>query len=407
MYLSINQQRLNKYFRCLLMAIASITLLSCSTAKRTQEAINTGNYSTAINTAITKLKENKTRKGNEDIILLLEEAYAKNTQRELGNIDFLKKDGNPANLEKIYKSYEQLDVIQGRVTALLPLRVPSENRDASFQFENYTNDILNSKDKLSSYLYTTATNLVSDARTKYDFRDAYDDLIYLDKINPGYKDTKQKIDDAHQQGIDFVKVKALNASDKVIPQALEDDLLNFNAYGLNDLWTQYHSNPQNGINYNYEMLLEFVSINISPEALKQREIIKEKEIKDGWKYVLDDTGNVAKDSLGNDLKVDKFITIKSVFMELQQFKEANITAKVSYFDLNTNQLVNSYPITSGFIFENYYGSYTGDKRALDDNLLQMSSQNALPFPTSEQMIYDSGEDLKAKLKGIITSYKFN
>ncbi len=407
MYVSIKQQHLTKYYRFLLVTISAITLLSCSSAKRTQEAINTGNYSAAINTAITKLKENKTRKGNEDIILLLEEAYAKNAQRELGNIDFLKKEGNAANLEKIYKSYDQLDIIQGRVSALLPLKVPSENRDASFQFENYTNDILSSKNKLSSYLYANATNLVATATTKYDFRDAYDDLVYLDKINPGYKDTKQKMDYAHQQGIDFVKVKSLNASDKVIPQALEDDLLNFNAYGLNDLWTTYHSNPQKDINYNYEMLLEFVSINISPEAIRQREVIQEKEIKDGWKYVLDDSGNVAKDSLGNDLKVDKFTTIKSVFIELQQFKEANITAKVSYFDLNTNQLVKSYPITTGFIFEHFYGRYTGDKRALDDNLLQMSAQIALPFPTSEQMIYDSGEDLKAKLKGIVTTYKFN
>ena len=392
--------------KLILICIATV-IVSCSTAKRTQEAINTGNYITAINTSVAKLKDNKTRKGNEDIIILLEEAFRKNAKREIANINFLKKDGNPANLEKIYNSYNQLYAIQEKVSALLPLRVASEDRDASFNFKDYTNDILGSKTKLSSYLYTNATNLVASATTKYDFRKAYNDLVYLDKINPGYQDTKQKIEDAHQKGIDFVKVKSFNASDKVIPRALEDDLLNFNAYGLNDLWTEYHTNPQQGIDYNYEMLLEIVSINISPEAIKQREIIKEKEIKDGWKYVLDDKGNVAKDSLGNDLKVDKFSTVRSVFKELQQLKEANITAKVSYFDLNTKQLVNSYPITSGFVFEHFYGSYTGDKRALDEDLIRMSSQNALPFPSSEQMIYDSGEDLKLKLKNIVRTYKFN
>lgn len=392
--------------KLILICIATV-IVSCSTAKRTQEAINTGNYITAINTSVAKLKDNKTRKGNEDIVILLEEAFRKNAKREMANINFLKKDGNPANLEKIYNSYNQLYAIQEKVSALLPLRVASEDRDASFNFKDYTNDILGSKTKLSSYLYTNATNLVASATTKYDFRKAYNDLVYLDKINPGYQDTKQKIEDAHQKGIDFVKVKSFNASDKVIPRALEDDLLNFNAYGLNDLWTEYHTNPQQGIDYNYEMLLEFVSINISPEAIKQREIIKEKEIKDGWKYVLDDKGNVAKDSLGNDLKVDKFSTVRSVFKELQQLKEANITAKVSYFDLNTKQLVNSYPITSGFVFEHFYGSYTGDKRALDEDLIRMSSQNALPFPSSEQMIYDSGEDLKLKLKNIVRTYKFN
>jgi hypothetical protein len=380
---------------------------SCSSAKRTQEAINTGNYLSAINTAVAKLKENKARKGNEDIILLLEEAFAKNAAREERDINFLKKDGNAANFEKIYNSYNHLSAIQDKVAALLPLRVVSEGRDASFNLKDYSNDILNSKTKLSSYLYSNATNLVSSASTKYDYRQAYNDLLYLDKINPGYKDTKQKIEDAHQKGIDFVKVKAYNASNVVIPQDLEDDLLNFNTYGLNDLWTQYHTNPQKGTDYNYEMILEFVSINISPEMINQRRIVKEKEIKDGFKYVLDDNGNVAKDSLGNDIKTDNFITVKSVFRERQQLKESNITAKVSYYDLNTNQMVNSYPITSGFIFEHFYGSYSGDKRALDEELIEMSTRHPIPFPSSEQMIYDSGEDLKAKLKEIITAYNFN
>ena len=282
-----------------------------------------------------------------------------------------------------------------------------EARKAQFSFKNCTSDILNSKNKLSSYLYTNATNLVASASTKYDFRKAYNDLTYLDKINPGYKDTKQKIEDAYEKGIDFVRVKSYNASDKVIPQDLENDLLNFNAYGLDDLWTKYHTNPQKDISYNYEMLLEFVSINISPEAINQKEVSKEKEIKDGWKYVLDASGNVEKDSLGNDMKVDKFIIVKSTFNELRQLKEANITAKVSYFDLNTNQLVNSYPITSGFIFEHIYGNYTGDKRALNDDLIRMSTLNSVPFPSSEQMIYDSGEDLKIKIKNIVKAYKFN
>ena len=387
--------------------LCTVLLLSCSTAKQTQTALNSGNYYSAINTSIAKLSLNKSKKGNQKYISMLENAFTKNADRELNDIDYLLKEGNAANYEKVYNSYLRLNSIQERINPLLPLYLTEEARKAEFSFEDYTNDILSSKDKLSSYLYANATNLVKTASTKYDFRKAYNDLTYLDKINPGYKDTKQKIEDAYEKGIDFVRVKSYNASDKVIPQDLEADLLNFNAYGLDDLWTKYHTNPQKDISYNYEMLLEFVSINISPEAISQKEIIKEKEIKDGEKYVLDTNGNVAKDSLGNDLKVDKFIKVRSVFNRLAQHKEANITAKVSYFDLNTKQLVNSYPITSGFIFEHIYGNYTGDKRALNDDLIKMSTLNVVPFPSSEQMIYDSGEDLKIKIKNIVKAYKFN
>ena len=391
----------------LILLLLTLGLVSCSGTKRTQEALNTGNYYSAINTSITKLALNKTKKGNQEYITMLEDAFSKNTKRELKQIDFLLKEGNAANYERVYNTYLKLNDIQERINPLLPLYIIEEGRKAKFSFSDYTNKIINSKEKLSSYLYSNASNLVKSASTKYDYRKAYNDFIYLEKLSPGYKDTKQRIEDAYEKGIDYVKVKSHNASEKVIPKGLENELLDFNAFGLNDLWTKYHTNPQKNIDYNYEMLLEFVSINSSPEAISEKEIIKEKEIKDGWKYVLDTNGNVKKDSLGNDIKEDKFIKVKSVFNKLTQHKETNITAKVSYFDLNTNQLINSFPITSGYIFEHIYGNYTGDKRSLDDEFLTIASKKAIPFPSSEQMIYDSGEDLKLKLKNIVTTYKFN
>jgi len=399
--------RITNIRKGLILLVLAAFVISCSTAKQTQTALNSGNYYSSINTSIAKLSSNKTKKRNQKYITMLEDAFSKNTDRELKEINFLLKDGNGANYEKVYNSYIKLNAIQNRVQPLLPLYLQEEGREAEFEFTDYTNDILNSKDKLATYLYNNATNLEKTATTKYDYRKAYNDFVYLDKLNPGFKDTRQKIEDVYEKGIDYVKVRSNNVSNIVVPQDLEDELLNFNAYGLDDLWTKYHTNPQKGISYNYEMLLEFMSINISPEAIRQKEIIKQKEVKDGWKYQLGEDGNVAKDTLGNDIKVDKFITVKSTFNRLTQYKEANITAKVSYFDLNTKQLVNSYPITSGFVFEHIHGSYTGDKRALDDDILGICSRGAVPFPTSEQMIYDSGEDLKAKLKNIVIAYKFN
>lgn len=391
----------------LILICFTALIVSCSTAKRTQEALNTGNYTNAINLSITKLSDNKTKKGNQKYIATLEEAFKKNTKRELKEIDFLKKEGNKANLEKIYNSYLRLNSIQERIKPLLPLRIFEEGRTANFSFNNYDNTILIAKNALSSYLYDNASNLVENAQNKFDYRKAYDDFSYLNQLSPNYKNTRERIEDAYQKGIDYVSVKLYNNTQRVIPRDLEEDLLNFNAYDLNDLWTTFHTNPQKNIKYNYEMLLEFTNIAISPEQINEKEIIKEKKIKDGWEYVLDTNGNVEKDSLGNDLKVDKFITVRSNFYRLTQHKDVQITGKVSYYDLITKQQINSYPLASGFLFEHIYGNYKGDKRALDDDLLRLSDQRAVPFPSNEQMIYDSGEGLKNKIKSIITSYKFN
>ncbi len=383
------------------------TTISCSSVKKAQENLNTGNYESTINIAVEKLSENKTKKGNQDYIYMLEDAFVKNSNRELKNISFLKKEGNPANYEKIYNTYLRLNAIQERINPLLPLRVIDENRDANFNFKNYTDQIIDSKNNLSGYLYDNASNLMKSAKYKYDYRKAYDDFMYLSQLSPNYKDVNNKIEEAYQKGLDHVKVQLYNGSDKVIPNRLEEDLLNFNTYGLDDLWTTYHTNPQPNIKYDYDMQLEFTNINISPEQISEKQIIKEKQIKDGWKYLLDADGKVVKDSLGNQIKVDKYTTVRCNFYKFIQHKDVQITGNVKYFDLKTKQQINSYPLTSGFVFEHIYANYDGDKRALEDDLLRLITARSVQFPSNEQMVYDAGEDLKNNIKNIIRRHKFN
>ncbi|MGB5386073.1 MAG: hypothetical protein WBN20_04745, partial [Eudoraea sp.] len=71
------------------------------------------------------------------------------------------------------------------------------------------------------------------------------------------------------------------------------------------------------------------------------------------------------------------------------------------------QQLNSYPISSEFVFEHVYANYNGDKRALDNDLVPLLNRVAVPFPTNEQMVYDAGEDLKSRLKDIVVRQKFN
>ncbi|MEL6304922.1 MAG: hypothetical protein AAFQ20_09060, partial [Bacteroidota bacterium] len=134
--------------KCLLL-VSVLMVAACSGVKRTQEALNTGNYPVAIQKAVKNLQQNKTRKGNQPYVLMLEDAFAKNMQREEEQIRFLQKDGNPANLETIYNKYLNLKQIQNQIQPLLPLYVQNEGRDARFDFVNYDNAILQTKDELS------------------------------------------------------------------------------------------------------------------------------------------------------------------------------------------------------------------------------------------------------------------
>jgi len=390
-----------------LLIITLLVLAACGGVKKTQEALNSGNYATAMNKAIKELSDNKTKKGHQEYVILLEEAFAKNKKRELEQVSFLQKDGNPANLESIYNSYLRLKQLQNRINPLLPLPIYDEDRNAKFSFENYDSKIIQTKSELSEYLYANATDLLDNAINKYDYRKAYDDYKYLNEINPGFSNTVAKMEEAYQKGLDYVKIELRNDTQQIIPERLEEELLDFNSYGIDNLWTQYHTNPLESVKYDYIMNLDFREINITPEQINEKQIIKEKQIKDGYDYVLDANGNVAKDSLGNDIKVDKFKKVKCSYYQFTQFKSAQIGAKVSFTDLQSGQEVNSYPIASEFVFEHIYANYSGDKRALDNDLIAFLDLAAVPFPSNEQMVYDAGEDLKARLKNVVRQHSFN
>ncbi|MTH13987.1 hypothetical protein [Flavobacterium sp. LC2016-01] len=387
-----------------LFSILFLAFSSCG-VKTTQALISDGNYDGAIDRAVEALRTNKDSKGKQDYVYLLEEAFAKAKDRDLRNLEMLNKENNPANAERIYNTYLQLNNRQEKIRPILPLPLLKLGRNALFPFDNYSNDIVNSKNTLSKYLYDNASALLK-SNNKMDFRKAYDDFSYLESINPGYKNTKKLMDDALFKGTDFVDVYAKNETNLVIPKMLQDDLLDFKTYGLNDKWTVYHSARQKNVKYDYSLIINFRDIYISPEQIKEKEFSKERQVKDGVKTLLDSRGKPVKDSLGKEIKVDNYKILRATVYEFKQYKACQVTAKVDYVDLKSNQLVQTFPVSSEFVFENIYSTYKGDKEACDDNYLGNFNKRPVPFPNNEQMVFDTGEDLKAKLKDIIVKNKF-
>ncbi|MDP2540496.1 hypothetical protein CSC81_02910 [Tenacibaculum discolor] len=391
----------------LLLILSVLVLTSCSSVKTTEKALNSGNYDKAISLSIEKLAKNKAKEKNQPHVLMLQEAFRKATDRDLDRISFLEKEQNPENFETIYTLYQRLKNRQERIKPLLPLRILSSGRNAKFKLVNYTDRILTAKENYAGYLYENGVALLNEGdRNKINYRRAFDELRHLDKISPNYRDTRNLIEEAHAKGIDYVHVSVRNRTDQIIPRRLERDLLAIDTYGLNDLWTQYHAKRDRNIRYDFDLELDFRDIIISPEQVHEKEVIKERRIKDGFKYLRDDNGNYVKDSLGNKIKVDKFKRVRCTFYQFTQFKSSKVTGVVKYIDNRTNQLLQRFPIQSEFVFEHIYADYDGDRRALDKSFIELLDETSVEFPSNEQMVYDTGTDLKQKLKHIITRNKF-
>jgi hypothetical protein len=379
-------------------------MTSCG-VKQTQNLLSSGNYDEAIANSVSNLHSNKDKKGNQVYVYMLEEAFAKAKERDLNSLNLLENDQNPANFEKIFNTYLLLNDRQERIKPILPLKLINEGRNAIFPFENYNNQIITSKNNLSNYLYNNAKSLMASS-DKMNYRKAFDDLTYLNQINPNYKNVLDLIDKAHLKGSDYVSVSLKNETSIIIPGRLLNELLDFNTYGLNDKWTIYHGIKQKDIEYDYGMIVNIRDIFVSPEQIKEKEFIKERQIKDGQKKLLDANGKVVLDNAGKPVFVDNIRTVNVRIYETRQFKSSQIIAKVDYVDFKKNRLIQSFPLSSEYVFENIFSTFKGDRRASDDNYYSNFDKRAILFPTNEDMVYNTGEIFKDKLKNLILRNAF-
>ena len=380
-----------------------LIIVSACGVKNTKNMISEGDYDSAIEKATHKLAKNKTNKKSKEYILLLEEAYTKANERDNREITLLVKDANPQKLEQIFNIYKNLNARQEKIRPLIPLKV--NGKDVYFAFEDYSEQIISSQKALAKYLYDNSKALLY-TKDKMNARRAYNDLVYLNELSASYKDVNTLINDAKFKGTDFVQVYTKNDTKMIIPVNLNNALLDFSTYGLDDNWTEYHGTKQKNITYDYGLSIAFKQINISPEQVNEREFTVEKEIIDGKKKQLDSRGRVMKDSLGKDIMVDNIKVVKALIKEVRQFKTVQVVAKIDYINLNSNQLLESFPLSSEFVFENIYAKYKGDKRAIANEYMPNFRNGPVPFPNNQQMVFDTGEDLKNQLKGIIKKNKF-
>ena len=389
--------------KLLLLTVLLSVLVSCGGRKQIEKQLNSGNYDAAITKALKKLERNKDKKRKQQFVMMLEDAYHKVVERDLKSIEHLKKDGNPEQYKTIYEIYTKLDPRQEAIKPVLPLKIGKKY--IQLEFSDYSNEIVDYRYKVSDYLIDKGITLL-DSEDKYNARDAYRIFSYIERINPNFEEVRELLTEAHNKGMDHVRVSIQNHTNQIIPQRLETELLDFNTYGLDDFWTAYHSDVDNTFTYDYGMTLELKRIQVSPERIRERQLLRERQIVDGWEYQLDENGNVMKDSLGNDIKIDRIINVRARVFEFNQFKSTQVIANVVYEDLRSNQLLESFPIDSQFVFENSYGRLRGDERAINNYDRQLLRQRHIRFPTDEQMVYDTGEDLKLQLKDIISSYNF-
>ena len=322
-------------------------------------------------------------------ILWLEEAFAKVVSQDNRRISVLEGTNTPEATRELYYLYHKLDRRQNKIRPFLPLVHPVTGKQAYFSMVDYSQPLRNVTEDFTATLYNQA-NALMNRNNVLAYRDAHALLSELKQVQSNYKDVDQLLEEAHYKGTDFVLVTLTNRSNVIIPRRLERELLDFNTYDLDDFWTAYHSERQQGITYSFGIVFNFREIAISPERVNEREYKRKKKIKDGTTYKLDRNGRRVKDEKGNDITIDIVKQVTARVTYTTQTKAVLVGGDVLYRDLQGGRNIDKHPLASEFIFENVFARFRGDERALTEEDLDFIRNDFIPFPSNEQKVFDAG-----------------
>jgi len=379
-----------------ILTIAAVALLVTSCGSVTKQ-MQRGNYDAVINKTVKKL----IKKPKAEDAEAMDRAYRLANERDLERIRYLVAENNPNNYDEVFNRYNALKARQQRVRTVTPITI--DGRTYSYDYVDYDAEMIASKKKAAQYFYDNGKGLLENALEKQDYREAYYQLMKASEYSGGqFDDIDKMIYDARMNGISRVIVEVSNQTPLKLPPQVEEDLVSFDTQGLGNEWVEYHfKHVADDIEYDYVVLVKLISIGVSPDETKDVDEIFTKKVADGFDYVLDDNGNVMKDTAGNDIKIQRFKEITCTLIETQQFKSVEIRGEVEITSLNPQRLIQQSPFGASNTFEHSSARAVGDVGALTDAALEKTKNEKIPFPSDIEMVMTCTETIKPAIRNTI------
>jgi hypothetical protein len=368
-----------------------MTFISCTSIEK---LVDSGQYDKAIYFITNKLSGAKVNKA--EYVKGLETAFKKATDRDMAFVEKLKNEGNPESWETILSVYATISNRQESIRPLLPL-TDENGKKANFLFVN-TNDLeKEAKEQTINFLYSSAKDFLQEARSTKDrisARKAYDALLRLKNYSSRFMDVPQLEREARELGITKILVNVQNYSQAVFPAGLEDEILRLGFRDLDREWQKFDAYPERNREYDLGITLILSNVQVSPGAVSEKSFSEKKDIPDGFQYVLDEKGNVKKDTAGNDIKLPKNKVIEAQILEVFQSKSAGLSGRLEVVDLHTKGVRESRDINTVAIFENRAASFKGDERALTEDTKKRLGNRPAVFPTDAILLLEAARKLR-------------
>lgn len=364
--------------KILLLTMTLALFISCASVDKMLEQ---GNYEGLVTKVTHKLAGNKKK---DAYVKALELGYHRITGTDLAEIETLKSKNQAGDWERIIYLGERMNKIQNQIAPLLPL-VSETGHRARFNFIN-TNDIISEAKKNAAALYYTRLGILKESANDGNKPAAREAVQVIDRIHgltDDYELTSLR-DDMMNKGINKIWVVIEDHSYARLPYRAEDELHYMPINNMEDYWNQFYTEGSDKKEFDYKVVFRINDLHAAPEEYRTIQDNFFREVSDGWEYVLDNRGNVAKDTLGNDLKKDRKTKVKGTVVQTILNKRAYVRATMEVIQLKTGLVTYTRDIQSEDCFSHTARNYFGDDRALDDH--QKVRTNPVPCPSDLEMM---------------------
>ncbi len=376
-----------------IIVLFALIFLSCASIDR---MIDQGRYDEALTKAVRKLSGKK--KYQHRHVIALERAFTKATQRYMQQIKMWEHSDKIDDWAAIINTYDHIIHRQEMVKALLPV-FSDQGYHAKFLFVQAPALRKKAVEDFLDMAYVQATNYLKNGTNgdKVAARRAHALFDKLWKYTDQYRDAYELQVRSQDLGMERIEVQLVSEIHPELPVDMRQKLLNETF--VDKKWTKYHFTK---LDQPADRMITLIlhELIIGPERWIEKQYVDQKEIEVGFEYVLDQNGNVAKDSLGNDIKLPVYRNIIAKVRKVKQQKVATLFGEILISDHQHHRV--TIPLQSKIVFEHKGAAFKGDSRALTPESRKWIDQGLLPFPDDGTMFYDAvvnfGELAKRKLK---------
>lgn len=386
-------KKYTSFFTLCLFAVLMLTMPACTSVEK---LVDSGNYDETIRLAQRRLTGKQ--KKNPKYVAALETAINRAIERDMNAAQRL-KNAPDTDWTRVRSLYAKIDRRQQALEPLLPL-VDKRGYQAQFQFARVAPLIAEANREAAAQLFAEGNELLASGRQgdKAAARGAYAVLGDIDSYIRGYRNVDALRQEASELGKVYIAVEMVNQSGGYLPAGFEQELLRVQTSNMDSKWRFFDFQRQPGKTYDYNARIVIDNIQVSPERVAERAYIDEKEITDGEEYVLDANGNVAKDTLGNDITRPRQVIVRADVLEVLQTKSALVSGRLLLYNNATRRVVDEDALTAEALFENYASTFRGDRRALSSDTRRYIGNRPQPFPSNEALILDAADRLKPILQ---------